>query len=79
MIGLFFTNNKQGLNYDDVKNCDKESYVRFFNSMLEGGIYLPPSPFETIFVSTAHSNSDISRTVARANGAFRSIRGAGSR
>lgn len=79
MIGLFFTNNKQVLNYDDVKNCDKESYVRFFNSMLEGGIYLPPSPFETIFVSTAHSNSDISRTVARANGAFRSIRGAGSR
>ena len=66
MLGLFFLkdNSSSVRNYDDVKNfCDKAKYAKFFNLMLERGIYLPPSPFETIFVSAAHSESDIRATI----------------
>lgn len=69
MIGLFFTN-ETVKDYDDVKKCSKEKYASFFNSMLENGIYLPPSAFETIFVSAAHSASDISKTIKSATNSF---------
>ncbi|MHB1907486.1 MAG: glutamate-1-semialdehyde 2,1-aminomutase [Nitrososphaerales archaeon] len=74
MIGLFFLNTEEKEkieNYDDVKNhCSRESYSRFFSRMLEQGIYLPPSPFETIFVSSAHSSDDISKTITCAKKSF---------
>jgi len=38
-------------------------FARFFHAMLERGIYLPPSQFEAMFVSLAHSEADIDRTV----------------
>ena len=71
MLGLFFLNDDNLSipieDYDGVKNrCSKESYSNFFNNMLESGVYLPPSAFETIFVSTAHSNTDIRTTLRRA-------------
>lgn len=69
MIGLFFVDgaDTEIKNYDDVKRgCDREKYSKFFSSMLEEGIYLPPSPFETTFVSTAHTNSDITKTITAA-------------
>ena len=73
MLGLFFVNDSsiRIRNYDDVKHqCDKAKYAKFFNQMLERGIYLPPSPFETIFVSAAHSESDIETTIETAEKAF---------
>ncbi len=69
MVGLFLVDDTStGIrNYDDVKNrCKKERYSKFFNSMLESGIYLPPSPFETTFVSTAHTTSNVTKTIAAA-------------
>lgn len=76
MLGLFFVNDSSISirNYDDVKSlCDKERYSRFFNLMLERGIYLPPSHFETIFVSAAHSESDIESTTETAKKTFPKI------
>ena len=71
MVGIFFDPKKESVdNYDDVKSCSKEAYARFFGSMLEEGIYLPPSAFETIFVSAAHTRKDIDRTVAASRAAF---------
>lgn len=67
MIGLFFVDDPDAdmADYDDVKRLsDKGRYSKFFSAMLEEGIYLPPSAFETIFVSAAHTNSDITETVS---------------
>ena len=81
MIGLFIlhSDDDAGLpieNYEDVrKRSDKDAYARFFNSMIQQGIYLPPSAFETIFVSLAHTPADISRTVAAAEVAFKALSG----
>jgi len=48
-------------NLGDAKACDGREYARFFQYMLANGIYLPPSPFELNFLSTAHSEAEIDR------------------
>ncbi|HVB12352.1 MAG TPA: glutamate-1-semialdehyde 2,1-aminomutase [Nitrososphaerales archaeon] len=75
MLGLFFlTEGAESVkieNYDQIRtNCSKEKYARFFNLMLDYGVYLPPSAFETIFVSTSHSSSDIAKTARAAKNSF---------
>ena len=72
MLGLFFTD-KAVHDYRDVRASDTGAYPTFFNSMLERGVYLPPSPFETIFLSSAHNQRDITRTIAAAAVAFRQV------
>ncbi len=46
-------------NYREVKECDTEAFGRFWRAMLEAGIFLPPSQFETNFLSAAHTAQDI--------------------
>jgi len=46
-------------NLAEAKQCNTQAYAAFFHAMLERGIYLPPSPFETAFISTAHTEKDI--------------------
>ncbi|WP_321507765.1 glutamate-1-semialdehyde 2,1-aminomutase [uncultured Methanoregula sp.] len=48
-------------NYREVKECDTGSFGRFWKKMLDAGIFLPPSQFETNFLSAAHSDDDITR------------------
>jgi len=49
---------------DDARKCDRAMFANYFHAMLKRGIYLPPSPFETMFISFAHSTTDIDRTIA---------------
>ncbi len=70
MVGLFFTE-RDVIDYSTAKGSSTDSYRLFFHSMLNQGVYLPPSAFETIFVSAAHSMADISRTVHAAEKALR--------
>ena len=72
MLGLFFTD-KTVHDYDDVKASDTSAYATFFNAMLERGVYLPPSPFETIFLSSAHNQRDVTRSIDAAAAAFRQV------
>ena len=58
--------------WNSVKVADKARYGRFFQKMLENGVYLAPSAFEAGFVSTAHSDADIDATIAAAEEAFKS-------
>ena len=46
-------------NYREVKECDTEAFGKFRERMMEAGIFIPPSQFETNFLSTAHSDSDL--------------------
>jgi glutamate-1-semialdehyde 2,1-aminomutase len=57
-----------------VKNAHKTHFNQFFHSMLESGIYLGPSAFEAGFVSSAHTDSDIAKTITAANAAFLAIK-----
>ncbi|MGA8568899.1 MAG: aminotransferase class III-fold pyridoxal phosphate-dependent enzyme, partial [Candidatus Binataceae bacterium] len=49
---------------EEARQADTAMFARFFHAMLERGIYLPPSQFEAMFVSLAHREADIDRTVA---------------
>ena len=49
---------------EDARQADTELFARFFHAMLERGIYLPPSQFEAMFVSAAHRDADIDRTIS---------------
>jgi glutamate-1-semialdehyde 2,1-aminomutase len=53
-----------------ARKCDAKRFGRFFHAMLERGVYLPPSQFESAFVSLAHSEEDVALTVAAAREAF---------
>jgi glutamate-1-semialdehyde 2,1-aminomutase len=62
MLTLFFGVD-QVENPDDARRCDRKMFARYFHAMLERGIYLPPAPFEAMFVSLAHSTDDLDKTI----------------
>jgi glutamate-1-semialdehyde 2,1-aminomutase len=49
--------------WESASGADRDRFARYFHGMLERGIYLPPSPFEAAFISAAHTEADIDRTV----------------
>ncbi len=61
MFGFFFSETPVR-NYQDAINSDLDLFTRFFRRMLKQGIYLAPSAFESLFVSTAHTEEDLERT-----------------
>jgi len=63
MLGVFFTDQPQVTNFQEVMRCDVERYRRHFHAMLAGGVYFAPSAFESVFLSSAHSDDDIQRTL----------------
>lgn len=70
MFGLFFTEQATIENEADVKRCDVARFKQFFHAMLQQGIYLAPSAFEVGFVSSAHREEDIQKTIAIAQAIF---------
>ena len=57
--------------WTSVSASDREAFGRFFHRMLDEGVYLPPSPFEAMFISTAHGAGEIEATVEAARRALR--------
>jgi glutamate-1-semialdehyde 2,1-aminomutase len=70
MFTLFFTG-QPVRDFATAKTCDTQRFNQFFHSMLEQGVYLPPSQFEAAFISAAHTNEDIDRTIAAAGNALK--------
>jgi glutamate-1-semialdehyde 2,1-aminomutase len=63
----YFFRNRPPRNYREVKECDTAAFQRFWNRMLDAGIFLPPSQFETNFLSTAHNEQDIETIITAYN------------
>ena len=66
MMTLFFGVD-QVRNADDARKCDRQRFARFFHGMLSRRIYLPPAPFEAMFISLAHSQTDLDATIRAFN------------
>lgn len=62
MLTLFFTNQEEIVGWESVSRCDGQAYASFFHRLLDIGIYFPPSPFESAFVSLAHTSEDLEVT-----------------
>jgi glutamate-1-semialdehyde 2,1-aminomutase len=72
MFCAFFTRGEVH-DWTTAAACDTRAFARYFRSMLEEGIYLAPSQFETGFVSIAHGDAEIERTISAARKAFKSL------
>ena len=60
-------------NLQDATRCDTAAFATFFTAMLDGGVYLPPSQFESWFVGLAHTDALIDQTIAIARDAFAAV------
>jgi glutamate-1-semialdehyde 2,1-aminomutase len=73
MFGFFFTDQKQITSYEQVVQCDQERFKKFFHGMLDRGVYLAPSAFETGFISAAHGDAEIQATLDAAEQVFATL------
>jgi glutamate-1-semialdehyde 2,1-aminomutase len=76
LLTLFFTPDEVR-DYAGAKKSDTTRFAAFFSQMLARGIFLPPSQFEALFVSAAHTEADIDRTIAAARESLHAIAAAG--
>ncbi len=72
MFCTFFTPNEV-YDWPSASACDTRAFARYFLAMLNEGIYLAPSQFETAFMSASHSSQDIDATIAAASKCFQLI------
>ena len=68
MLSVFFTDTDV-TDFKTASRCDTERFKLYFNLMLKRGIYLAPSQFEALFLSDAHTDEDLEKTVK----AFREV------
>ncbi|MFI5263648.1 MAG: glutamate-1-semialdehyde 2,1-aminomutase [Candidatus Kapaibacterium sp.] len=72
MMCLFFTD-REVVDFDSAVTSHKEQYAKYFHSMLNSGIYLAPSQFEAMFLSAAHNDEDIQKTIEGNRKALKSL------
>lgn len=73
MIGFFFTN-EDVINYEKAKTSNLEYFAEYYREMANQGVFLPPSQFEGLFLSTAHTDEDIEKTIEAAEKAFSKLK-----
>jgi glutamate-1-semialdehyde 2,1-aminomutase len=78
MFSIFFTD-RDVRNYDDAKTQDTDAFRVFFHAMLAAGVYLPPSAYESWFVSTAIDDDALAHIETALTGAAQAAAAANSR
>ncbi len=73
MFGYFFSTERTITRFDQVTRCDLEAFQRFYQGMLQAGVYLAPSAYEAGFVSSAHTDSVIDATLDASAKVFRTL------
>ena len=74
MFSMFFTD-RPIMDFESVSTCDLEFFKKYFNTMLEEGIYIAPSQFEAGFMSTVHTEADIQATIEANHKALKAAKG----
>jgi glutamate-1-semialdehyde 2,1-aminomutase len=74
MFGLYFSDAKDIVTFQDVMTSDASRFKQFFHLMLEGGVYLAPSAFEAGFTSIAHGDAELQLTLDAAEKAFAQLK-----
>ena len=74
MFGCFFSEEEKITTFEQVMACNMEHFQTYFHTMLENGVYLAPSAYEAGFVSSAHGDEEIDKTLDAAEKAFAAIK-----
>ena len=69
MMGVAFADKPVG-SFTDARSCDHAMYARFFHAMLDRGVFLPPSGYEAMFVSSSHDDDTVDHILGAAVEAF---------
>jgi glutamate-1-semialdehyde 2,1-aminomutase len=72
MVGMFF-NDEKVVNFDTAVKSDVQLFSRFFSGLLEKGVYIAPSQFESWFLSVKHNNEIIDETLAKCEEVLKNI------
>ncbi|KAB8134717.1 glutamate-1-semialdehyde 2,1-aminomutase [Gracilibacillus oryzae] len=72
MVGVFFADTDV-VNYETASSSNVERFALYYRTMIEEGVFLPPSQFEGLFLSTAHTDEDIEKTIQAADNSFAKI------
>ncbi|WP_404453702.1 glutamate-1-semialdehyde 2,1-aminomutase [Oceanobacillus kapialis] len=72
MVGVFFTD-QEVINYETAQTANLDYFAQYYRAMMEQGVFLPPSQFEGLFLSTSHTEEDIDNTIKAVHQAFASI------
>jgi glutamate-1-semialdehyde 2,1-aminomutase len=70
MFGMFFSNEEKVTNFSQASGCNIELFKKFFQEMIKQGVYLAPSAYEAGFLSNAHTDEDLDKTISAASAAF---------
>lgn len=70
MFQIFFTD-QPVIDYVTAKSSDKAKFMRYQRELMKRGVFVPPSQFETCFISTAHTNEDVTETLEAMDSAIR--------
>lgn len=73
MVGFFFTD-QDVVNFETASSSNLDYFTQYFKEMLDQGVSIPPSQFEGLFLSTAHTDQDIDQTIAAAEAAFSKLK-----
>lgn len=73
MFGVFFTD-QPVVDFDSASHSDLERFSSYYRLMAEAGVFLPPSQYEGLFLSTAHTDEDIEQTIAAINQSFAKLK-----
>jgi len=72
MMTLFFNESKV-TNWETASQCDTDRFAKYFWGLMDRGVYMPCSQFEALFVSAAHTDSDIETTITAAKDCLASV------
>lgn len=72
MIGVFFTD-QEVVNYETAQTSDLDRFAKYYRGMIEEGVFLPPSQFEGLFLSTAHTDEHIEHTIQAVKKVFATL------
>ncbi|MHA6252107.1 glutamate-1-semialdehyde 2,1-aminomutase [Oceanobacillus sp. CAU 1775] len=72
MLGVFFTKERV-INFEKAQTSDTKMFAAYYQGMIKEGIFLPPSQFEGLFLSTAHTDEDISTTIQAIHKVFATL------
>ncbi|MEI3612874.1 glutamate-1-semialdehyde 2,1-aminomutase [Pseudogracilibacillus sp. SO30301A] len=72
MVGFFFTD-QQVINFETAQTSDLDSFAKYYRGMIEEGVFLPPSQFEGLFLSTTHTDEHIDKTIQAVNTVFANL------
>jgi len=73
MVGVFFTN-EEVIDFATAQTSNLDYFAQYYRVMMEEGVFLPPSQFEGLFLSTAHTDEDIQKTIQAIRTAFSKIK-----